>query len=62
MLYFKRKIQLIFLVIGLCTPIIFVLLYIKRYGVNCIYWDDWWLVDFIDKIYNNNFRFLIIIN
>jgi hypothetical protein len=50
----NRFILVIFLII---LPILIDVFYIRIYGVNVVYWDQWGFVLLIDKFYNNNLSF-----
>lgn len=49
-----RRNFVIFLII---LPILLDLIYIKFYGVNVPFWDEWAFVPIIDKFYNNDLSF-----
>lgn len=56
---FFYKIKKIIIIFIILFPAIFSLMYIFMFGSNSIYWDQWYLVDFIGKIYNDeNLKFI----
>jgi hypothetical protein len=45
------------LVLLILSPAIFEAIYIKIFGVNVVFWDQWSLVHCIEKLYTNNISF-----
>jgi len=41
----------------IAAPILLNLLFIYRYGVNCVFWDQWNIVPLFDKLYSGNLSF-----
>jgi len=41
----------------IAVPVLLNLLFIYRYGVNCVFWDQWGIVPLFDKLYAGNLSF-----
>lgn len=46
-----------FVILLILLPVIIEAIYIKIFGVNIVYWDQWDFVPFIEELYNNNLSF-----
>lgn len=51
------RVSFYFVISLIILPIILDIIYIKFYGVNVPFWDEWGFIPVIDKFYNNNLSF-----